>query len=67
MDTDSIIGCCRIHRVQLPVHERHISGMGGGRHRLFQEILQVHLPDCLFPVGGSDTVLHPQLSGFLTR
>ena len=66
MDTDSIIGCCRIHRVQLPVHERHISGMGGGRHRLFQGILQVPLPDSLPSGGCGHTFLHTQFSGILT-
>ena len=66
MDTDRIIGCCSVHRVQLLVHKRHISGMGGGSHRLFQGILQVHLQDCLPPVGSGYIILHTQSSDFLT-
>lgn len=65
MDSDCIIGCCCVHRVQLPPHKRRISGMGGCSHRLFQGILQVHLQDCLLPAGSSDIVLYPQPSGFL--
>ena len=48
------------------LHSRGISGMDGGRHRLFQGIFQVHLQDCLLPAGCGDTILHPQLSGLLT-
>lgn len=59
-------GHCSVHRVRLSVCKRRITGMGGGSHRLFQGILQVHLPDCLFPAGSGDTVLPPQPSAFLT-
>lgn len=66
MDKDSGSGHYSLHRVPLSPFKGHITGMGGGRHRLFQGILQVHLPDCLLPAGCGDTVLHPQLPGLLT-
>ena len=66
MDKDCGIGHYSLHRVQLSPFKGHITGMSGGRHRLFQGILQVHLPDCLFPAGSGDTVLPPQPSALLT-
>lgn len=56
---------CR-NRVQLPVHERHITGMDSCCHCLFQGLLQVHLQDSLFSACGSDNLLYPQQSGLLT-
>lgn len=66
MATACRTGHCSVHRVRLPVHQRRITGMGGGRHRLLQGILQVHLPDCLFPAGSGDTILSSQPSALLT-
>ena len=43
MDKDCGIGHYSLHRVQLSPFKGHITGMSGGRHRLFQGILQVSL------------------------
>jgi hypothetical protein len=66
VDKDDGVGHCSRHRVQLPLFKGNITGMDGGRHRLFQGILPVHLQDRLLPAGCGDTFLHSQLSGILT-
>lgn len=66
MDKKNGTGRRSLHNVQLSLFKRDFTGMGGSRHRLFQGILQVHLQDCLPPVGSGYIILHTQSSDFLT-
>lgn len=53
-------------RFQLSLYTRCITRMGCGSHRMLPGLLPIHIQDCLYRNGGTDTVCHTKFLGLLT-
>lgn len=52
-------------RFQLSLYKRCITRMGCGSHRMFPRLLPIHIQDCLYRNGSTNTVCYPQFLGLL--
>ena len=53
-------------RFQLSLYKRCITRMGCGSHRMFPRLLPIHIQDCLYRNGSTDTLCHTKFLGLLT-